>query len=279
LNEVKKQLDNAAQNAVSFTNPTRNAQVSAGLGSDARAVNNMGRSLDQNYGQALDIEAMARQRALAPLEAGPVGRVTATDDFVTQGRALMGDRPSAQEVQRATSNLMAQNPQATRGLVREHLGRMYDNTVAGMKGPQSDQFSGAMLAKQLRGNAREGENVSAAIRAAAGPNAEREVSRLVDVLQATGWRQRQGSLTAFNKEALEDLQRGGVQSVGRLAKPLQSTKDALTRARLGTQAERLAEMLLSGPEGLRRVEQIAAQGTGAGAALAKALLATSAASP
>jgi hypothetical protein len=174
---------------------------------------------------------------------------------------------------------MAQNPQATRGLVREHLGRMYDNTVAGMKGPQSDQFSGAMLAKQLRGNAREGENVSAAIRAAAGPNAEREVSRLVDVLQATGWRQRQGSVTAFNKEALEDLQRGGVQSVGRLAKPLQSTKDALTRARLGTQAERLAEMLLSGPEGLRRVEQIAAQGTGAGAALAKALLATSAASP
>jgi hypothetical protein len=241
----------------------------------------MGRSLDQNYAQALDIESAARQRALAPLEAGPVGKVTATDDFVTQGRALMGDRPSPQEVQRAVTNLAAENPQATSGLVREQVGRVADRTVAGLDSAgRPDQFGGAKLARELRGNARERDNIETAIRTAAGPNAEQNVSRLVDVLQATGWRQRQGSMTAFNQEAIGDLQRGGVQSIVQaIAKPLQQGKDAVARARLGTQAERLAEVLLSGPDGVRRVEQIAAQGTGTNAAIAKALLTYSSASP
>jgi len=281
LNEVQKQLRISGENAAGAFNPARNQQVAAGYGIDADDVTATGRRLSPEFGRALDVQAQARQRFLDPLDAGPVGKISRSDDFVTQGRALMGDRPAPREVATATQALMNQNPQATRGLVREQVGRVADRTVAGLDSAgRPDQFAGAKFAREMRGNARERENIETAIRTAAGPNAERDVSRLVDVLGATGWRQRQGSLTAFNQEAIGDMQRGGVQSlVQAVMKPLQTGKDTVARARLGSQAERLAEILLSGPDGVRRVEQIAAQGTGGNAALAKALLTYSAASP
>jgi hypothetical protein len=279
LNEVRKQLVNSSENAAGAFNPMRNQQISAGYGTDAANVGATARAVDPRYGRAVDEQARLRAAYLEPLDAGPVGQISRTNDTTRVGNILMGDKASPAEVGQATTFLAGQNPQATRGLVREHLGRVSDKTVAGMKGPDADQFAGAALAKALRGNGRERENIEAAIRSAAGPNVEQNVSRLVDVLQATGWRQRKGSMTAFNKESLDDLARGGPETVGNLAKPLQSTKDALRRARLGSQAERLAEVLLSGPDGIRRIEQIAAQGTGANAAIAKALLTYSAASP
>jgi hypothetical protein len=281
LNEVRKQLVNSSENAAGAFNPMRNQQISAGYGTDAANVGATARAIDPRYGRAVDEQARLRAAYLEPLDAGPVGQISRTNDTTRVGNILMGDKASPAEVGQATTFLAGQNPQATRGLVREQIGRVADRTVAGLDSAgRPDQFGGAKLARELRGNARERDNIEAAIRAAAGPNAEQNVSRLVDVLQATGWRQRQGSLTAFNQEAIGDMQRGGAQSLAQaVMKPLQTGRDAVARARLGTQAERLAEVLLSGPDGVRRIEQIAAQGTGANAAIAKALLTYSAASP
>jgi hypothetical protein len=281
LNEVRKQLVNSSENAAGAFNPMRNQQISAGYGTDAANVGATARAIDPRYGRAIDEQARLRAAYLEPLDAGPVGQISRTNDTTRVGNILMGDKASPAEVGQATTFLAGQNPQATRGLVREQIGRVADRTVAGLDSAgRPDQFGGAKLARELRGNARERDNIEAAIRAAAGPNAEQNVSRLVDVLQATGWRQRQGSLTAFNQEAIGDMQRGGAQSLAQaVMKPLQTGRDAVARARLGSQAERLAEVLLSGPDGIRRIEQIAAQGTGANAAIAKALLTYSAASP
>lgn len=272
LNEVKKQLDNAAANSAKAASQTQNMQVAAGYSSDARATNQMGRQISPEYGQALDIQAAGRSRVLAPMEAGPVGQIAETADHVTQGRALMGDRPSPQEVTRAVGNLKAENPQATSGLVREHVGRIADRTVGALDSAgRPDIYGGAKFARDMTGG-REGQNISAALNAL-DPNAAQNVSRLVEVLNATGWRARPGSLTAFNQEALSDMKRGGIPALAQaLSGPLTQAKDTAARVQLGSQINRLTDLLLSGPDGVRQIENIARNGTGNNRAIARALI-------
>ena len=273
LNEVKKQLDNAAANSAKAASPTQNMQVASGYSSDARATNQMGRQLSPEYGQALDIQTAGRSRVLAPMEAGPVGQIADTADHVAQGRALMGDRPSPQEVTRAVGNLKGENPQATSGLVREHVGRIADRTVGATDtAGRPDQFGGASFAREMK-SGREGENIAAALNAL-DPSAAQNVSRLVEVLGATGWRPRAGSLTAFNQEALSDMKRGGIPGLAQaLSGPLRQAKDTASRVQLGSQINTLADLMLSGPSGIRQIENIARNGTGNSRALARALIA------
>lgn len=273
LNEVKKQLDNSAMNASREAAPVQNTQIASGYSQDARAVNQMGRQVSPEYGQALDIEAAGRTRVLDPLAAGPTGQIAGTADHVTQGRALMGDRPSPQEVTRSVTNLNAENPAATSGLVREHLGRMADSTVGNLDSAgRPDMYSGAKFARDMN-SGRESHNIAAAL-TALNPQAADNISRLVEVLGATGQRQRQGSLTAFNQEALADMKKGGLAGMAQaLSKPLTQAKDAAARAQLGSQINTLADLMLSGPSGVRQIENIARNGTGNSRALARALIA------
>lgn len=276
VNEVVKQLDTGATAAKQTAmNPSGNNALAA-VRQNARSVaDTAATSASPEYRTARDIVAQGRERVLNPAEAGPTGKLAATDDVVSQGEALMGDRPSPQEVRRAAGLVSAQDPQAAASLVREHLGRTADRTVAGTNTlGQADQYGGAKLAKALRGNPREGANLNAAIEAVAGPAAQGDVGQMLDALQATGWRQRPGSLTAFNKEALEDMQRGGPESIAKaLMSPLRTARDTVSRARMSGQANRMADLMMSGPEGVAEVRRIAQTGTGA-ARLAAALALT-----
>lgn len=274
LNEVKKQLNQAGENVGSVVNPNRNVQASAGYRTDARDVTDAGRALSPDYGRALDIEAAGRQQVLGPLQSGPAGAISQTDDIVRQGGAVINNVNSPREVSRALQNIGQQNPQAARGVVREELGRTADRTVGGLdNAARPDQYGGAKLARALQGDARTGENVHAAITATGGQPVADDIGRLVEVLQATGQRQRPGSLTAFNQEAIADMKRGGVAGmVQSAAKPLSAVKESVQRLRLGSQSDRLAELLMSGPEGVRRVQELAARGNDQAAILARALL-------
>lgn len=274
LNEVKKQLNQSSQNVASAVNPNRNVQMSAGYARDAGEVTNTGRGLSRDFGQALDIEAAGRQRVLGPLQSGPAGVISQTDDIVKQGGAVINTVNSPREVTRALQNISQQNPQAARGVVREELGRISDKTVGGLdNAARPDQYGGAKFARAVQGDARTGENVHAAVGATGGPAVADDMRRLVEVLQATGQRQRPGSLTAFNQEALADMKRGGLQGVVQaLVKPLAGVKETVQRGRLGSQAGNLADLMLSGPDGVRRIQELAARGNDANAIIARALL-------
>jgi hypothetical protein len=271
LNEVKKYLGQQGDNFASELQQGRNLQVSAGYNRDSGTVRQAAINADPNYEQALNIESTLRQRALDPFRAGPGGQIAATDDFVTQGRALLGDRPSPQEVGIATGMLNAQNPQATAGLIREHLGRIADKTVGGLDtAGRPDQYGGARFSREVSAG-RPGQNIDAALNVI-NPAANANVQRLVEVLGATGWRQRPGSMTAFNQEALGDLKRGGINSIVQaLAKPAARAQETVGRMRLSGQAQRLSELLAS-PDGLAQIREIARTGTGTQRALAQALI-------
>jgi hypothetical protein len=277
VNQVVQRLDRGATAAKqTVMNPQGDNTLAMMRGTARTEADNVARAASPEYGQARQIVAQGRERVLGPLEAGPVGRIAATDDVAAQGPALMGPTPSPQEVQRATAVLP--NP-TTRGIVREELGRRADKTVGALDTTgRPDQYGGAKFAVELRRNARGAENVNTAIAGAAGQPIADDINRLVDVLQATGMRQRPGSATAFNQEFMDELRRGGVQGASRAAvNPIRAVGEALQRSRLSGQSEKLAELLLSGPDGVRRIQELAARGDDRARIIARLLLSQQAA--
>jgi hypothetical protein len=231
LNEVKKQLDQAAQNAASPVQQGRSVQRAAGLGRDAAAVRDAAIGSEAsagqaNYAQALNIQELGRQRHLEPLLQGPLGKL-AEKDIGTQKAidALFPKEPlpgSENEVRQTVHALSQRAPDTARQLVRAHVEAKLDEAFhAAGRSPEAAGFAGARFANEVAGspvvNTQRGENFRAAVEAL--PNGKRimpGVNRLLEVLQATGNRQPIGSKTAFNKADLHAMETGG--SLGNVLK-------------------------------------------------------------
>lgn len=270
VNAVVQRLDrNVAASRQTALNPQGDNNLAA-VRQGARSEADMAAAAaSPEYRTARDIVSQGRERVLDPLQAGPVGRMAATNDVVEQGKALMGDAPSPQEVTRATSVLMGRDPAITRGVVREQLGRLADKTVGGLDSSgRPDQFAGAKLAREMRAG-RKGQNIDAAIEAASGAPVKEEINRVVDALQATGWRQRPGSMTAFNAEDIAAMKSSPFT---KLTTPMKQVADALTSVRLKGQSNRLADLMLD-PNGVRRIQELAAAGDDRAVMVVRALMA------
>jgi hypothetical protein len=165
------------------------------------------------FAQAQAAQAHLRGEYLEPLMSGPIGKL-AQRDIPTQRavEALFPSNPvpgSAPEVLDAVTNLSARNPMAARQLVRAHLEGTFNEATQALQGGPN-QFGGATFAAVVRGNRQQAENLSAAIAGLPGGDAILPgFDRFLDIMQATGQRQRVGSQTAFNTEALSELKRGG----------------------------------------------------------------------
>lgn len=274
LNEVKKQLNQSSENAGSVINPHRNVQVSTGYGRDAADVTDTGRSLSRDFGDALDIQTAGRRNVLGPQQAGPLGTIATTPEIGAQGKALLGPGASPQEVRQAAGMLMGQDPAAARGIVREELGRRADRTVAGLDNTgQPDQYGGSKFARTMRADRGTDMNTSAAMEAVAGPPISEDIQRLVDVLQATGNRQRPGSMTAFNTQELENAARSPLATMAQTAitKPFAAAGEAYGRMRAGGRMDDLARVMAA-PDSVRQIQAMAQQGTGAQRIIARLLL-------
>jgi len=266
VNEVSKRLDrNATAAQQTVMNPQGDNRLAAVRGGAKREADLTAGGASSDYRDARSIVSSGRQNVLDPLEAGPAGRIAATADPEAQAAALMPRSPlpnSEAETARAATLLMQQNPQAAQGVVRGGIEQTFNRTAAARDtAARPDQFGGARFAREMRGDPQRNANIVAALEKTAGPAAVKDVDQLLDVLSATGMRQRQGSLTAFNTDVMQELERGGIQTIGRAAtRPASTVADAISRARLGSQSETLADLMMSGPEGLRRVQELAARG-------------------
>jgi hypothetical protein len=196
-----------------------------------------------------------------------------TDDVQSQLATILAKPTSALEAGDTVRALGAQNGRAARELVREGAGQMADRTVnkPTVTG-RPDQFGGAKFAREYEAPGG-GENLRAAIEAAAGEPIRASTDRLVDALAATGWRDPKGSLTAFNAGDMKDWSQGGV--VGKVvqgtSKPLGTIKDTAARIAIGRNADKLARLLASGEAGVRRIQAVqGSTGASARAALTNA---------
>ena len=267
-NEITKRLDrNATSARQTVMNPGGDNRLAALRGEARTATDEAGAAASPDWRDARQIVAQGREQVLNPLEAGPMGKIAATSDPQAQAAALMPKSPlpgSEQETARAVQMLMGQAPDATRGVVRGGIEQTFNRTAAGLDTQaRPDQFGGAKFAAAIKGDPQRYQNIVEAITAVGGKPAAQDMQELVGVLQSTGWRNRPGSLTAFNQEALRDMSRGGAQEAVQTAMgPMAKAKDVVARVRLGSQSEGLADLLMSGPEGIARVQQLAAQGDG-----------------
>lgn len=205
------------------------------------------------YGQALGVGAGLRETKLDPLVAGPVGKVAATNDLGSQVRALFPSAPmegAARETSAAIRSLDSAAPAIARQHLMTNFAEAAQNNI-----PGANQWGGAKFAAQIAGNPLQRQVLDANLSALPnGAQKAADVRGLLDVLEATGKRQQQGSLTAFNASDLKDLSSGGLVSgmvdAARTANPLglaRQLKDGFDRARLGSRAESMAMGLLSDP--------------------------------
>lgn len=228
------------------------------------------------YEAARAQQAALRQQYLEPLMAGPIGRLAQRDLPTKRAiETLFPSNPlpgSAAEVVDAVGALTQRNPMAARQLVRAHVESVFNEATQALQSG-ANQFGGAGFVATLRGNPQQAENLSAAIRGVAGPDAARGFDTFLDVVAATGQRQRMGSPTAFNQELQDVLRRGG--AVGEIANAAATggikipgrIKEAYEQWRLGRNTSEIAR-LITDPNALPLFRRLAHEAPGSNRAQA-----------
>lgn len=252
LNEVKKYLDTAAENAAAPINQQRNMQRAAGYGTDAKAIKNAAVNADPTYGAALAVESVGREKYLQPLLDGPLGKI-AQKDIGTQKAidALFPKNPlpnSEHEISVAVSALAKRNQRAAGDLVRAHAESTFNQAAKDLQ-TGANQAGGAKFRAALVGNPQQKANLQAAVEAL--PNGSERwkgFNNFLEVLEATGTRQGIGSRTSYNTELLKNSGNGGLVSdaVKTGANPTrvgQKFIDRYERYKLGKDLGQLADVL------------------------------------
>ena len=220
----------------------------------------------------------ASRNIVEPFTNSPTGQLATAATPEAQRAVLFPPNPlpnSQRAIGNAFESIGNRNPDLPNQLLRQEIERRANTTVNAMDtAGRPDQYGGARFARDMQSNPQFAANMNEAMsRSGVNPSS---LNSLMEVLGATGWRQRPGSMTAFNQEALGDMKRGGVNAlVQALAKPAARAQETVGRMRLAGQAEKLSELLASGPEGLARIREIARTGTGNERALAQAIISSS----
>lgn len=276
VNRVVQQLDTMGENArPGVMNPGGNYTLAAQREQVAALARQLASATSPEFAAARQTVATGRQAFVDPLRRGPIGTIAGQSDvqpnLVAQTEALFPAMPfegTAEETARALSLMGEIDPTVGGPLVRQHLARQameaQQNLATG-----ANQFGGANFAARAFGNPEQRRTVMGALDVvnrpdpnlafpplsanAAPARGSDPMERLVEVLQATGQRQRAGSETAFNTEAIQNLRGGNLASgaVKSVTNPLgipgrigQGVDDFLARRN----AETLADLLMANSE-------------------------------
>lgn len=230
-----------------------------------------------SYATARAAQQELRAKYLQPILDGPLGRLAEKD--VTTKKAIDALFPSnplpggAEEAGAAVAALVKKNRLAAERLVRAHVESVFNEATQRLQAG-ANEFGGAKFASQLVGNPEQASALEAAIRALPDGGARWDgFNKFLNVLEATGKRQRQGSPTASNLQIEESLRSGGkVGEVSSLAsggflKLPERIRQAYERYRLGQGTEELAK-LFTDPAALPIFRQLARESSGSSKAQA-----------
>jgi len=265
-----------------FTGPAPVGQT----GTEARAARYAGEALEplDNALQAASpalaegrqVHQAVTRQFIDPLMQGPIGKLAERDIGTRQAiEVLFPTNPlpgSAPEIVRTVGALAQRNPLAARQIVRAHVESVFNEATQQLQ-TGANQFGGAGFAAVLRGNTQQAENLAAAIQGVGGPQVLQGFDEFLNILSATGQRQRIGSQTAFNQEAQAVLKGGGV--VGEAANAVATAgiklpgrvKEAYEQWRLGRNTQQIAQ-IITDPNGIEMFRRLAAAAPGSNQAQA-----------
>jgi hypothetical protein len=211
----------------------------------------------------------------ARVERSPLGQIASKADVNKALDAMFSPNPlpgSAREVGVTMQALARVDKHAANALLRAHVESVFNEATQALQSG-ANQFGGAGFAAVLRGNRQQAENLEAAFKAL--PNGEKTwagVSRYFDFLEASGQRQRIGTITSFNNEALTALKTGkpaseALSTIATAGTKLPATiKRAVEEWRLGRNVDQLA-YLFTDPRAASAFQALATAPVGAEKAL------------
>lgn len=245
INEVQKQIDTLAANAVpNPANPQGSMQRAAAFGDARNMVDASATAASPNWRGARDTVAAGHQMFMEPLQRGPTGAIAKSANQGTQTGALFPDKPfpgQANETGQAMTMLGAADQPVPGMLLRQHLERALSEATQDLQsGP--NPWGGAGFAAKVAGNP---EQAATLARAADVVGGKPQLDSLLNVLRATGKRQPPGSLTAYNAKDMERLGEAGVMGEGAkaAANPFRWAGNALQDFQTQRNASALAEIL------------------------------------
>ncbi|GGH16140.1 hypothetical protein GCM10007036_16590 [Alsobacter metallidurans] len=189
---------------------------------------------------------------LAGVRAGPLGQVSRATTTQEAGATILPHNPmsgSGPETADAVARLLAQDADATRGVVRQNLadryGRAATDTMEGNR-----EFAGAKFRNDVAGSDPRREVLDAVLNGIPGGPAASSTDALLEVLQATGRRKPIGSATEFNRSLNAELGDGSLGAQSALAlrslgtSLITNAADAARRATMRRSIGTLADMFL-----------------------------------
>lgn len=163
--------------------------------------------------QARAAQSALREKYLEPLTQGPIGKLANRDLPTKKAREILfAENPeahSAPQIQSAVSAVSERNPIAAEQIVRAHLEYNWNRVTQKLVGGPSEN-GGARWAAEMAGNSAQAENLYAGLRGLRDGDVRAEgLQRFMEVLNAQGKRQGQGSNTANKLQRREQREAGG----------------------------------------------------------------------
>jgi hypothetical protein len=209
------------------------------------------------YKQAMETGKRLSRR-LEEFNVSPSGRLAQAESLSGQQAVML---PEGQALQAGQENeiarLFGSMGELARPNIRQQLANVANRTAGQLTSAGlPNQYAGAAFAAALQRNPQYQRNLTAAMQASGVPS--QPAQRLLDVLQATGYRQRPGSATASNlaeQEAMSALGLGAARQA--LTAPGRTISQAFARQNQEEVTRNLSEIALSGPEGIRTLQRMA----------------------
>lgn len=256
LDAVKRRMRQTSENMGRATDPDRDLFVASSQERSAQAVDRAARRSSSNYRSAVDEQSARRQRDLEPEQQGIIGQIADAPDTLSAARALLPESPlpnSAAETGRATSLMAGRDLRTTQNLIRTRLEQAFQTAARDTQAGASE-FAGAAARKRIYGDRQTRRNIRAAISALPnGPAISAGFERLMNVLEATGRRQRGNSMTEFNRQITRELEGG--RGISEAVKPGAAIRERYQQWRLGRNLEDLAR-LFTDPTAARRLIEL-----------------------
>lgn len=270
IDMVKQVLNEQAQSAASPLNPRASQTMAASLGRAADESRNAARAASPSLDNALLEQAARRAQFLAPLQEGQMGKLAAAGDTRAAGEALLPGQPLPGMGAETGRTVAALPAQVTAPLIRSRLEDQFNRSGKDIQGG-ANQYSGANFRRDVYGSQALRENVAAALGALPrGGDIARGFDELMTVFEATGRRERAGSLTAMNTDARRNMERGSMlgemlAGVTRPAEALSFIRERYRAWTLGRNTESLARFLAdpANQDRLVALAQVRGDGTGA----------------
>lgn len=212
INRAVQQLDQMKEAATpSAVNP-QGSHTLAARRAEARALaDQLASEASDDWRQARETVAQGRAERLEPLQRGPVGAISNTDDVRAQTSALFPNAPPEGAAGPTGQAMQMLPPDVSSGLARQHVVNTMNETTQNLVGGPN-QWAGGKFAATIAGNPEQRRTLLAGIEGAGGDRGDLE--GLLAALEATGKRQAPGSRTAYNTEDLRRLGEAGAVGEG-----------------------------------------------------------------